>query len=259
MSESTRISLSNVGLSFRMSYHKPNNFANVALQFWKRTMNNWQPEYFVALQNISLKIKMGEIIGVLGRNGSGKSTLLRTIAGIYSPDFGTVKVYGRISALLQLGTGFNINLSGRENIILGGLTLGLSLEEIHSKLEWIIEFAEIGDFINIPMRYYSSGMMSRLSFAIVVAVEPDILLIDETLSVGDLGFQKKSKQAMSRLLEKASCQLIVSHDMETIRRLCTRAILVEGGKLIADDSPEKVISQYQKMMNIREEILLERH
>lgn len=151
---------------------------------------------------------------------------------------------GRVSALLQLCTGFNTQLSGRENIVLGGLTLGLDQVQIREQIGQIIEFAELGEFIDVPMRYYSSGMMSRLSFAMVVSMEPDILLIDETLSVGDLEFQNKSQKAMGRLIEKATCQMIVSHSLDTIRSLCTRVILVESGKIVMDDKPDVVVKEY---------------
>lgn len=200
---------------------------------------------FHALSNISLCIREGEVVGVIGRNGCGKTTLLRTIAGIYQPDTGRVKVEGRVSALLSLGTAFNTSLSGRENIILGGLTLGLRLREIESKSQEIIAFAELGEFIDVPMRYYSSGMMSRLSFALVIAIEPDILLIDETLSVGDISFQNRSRSAMHSLLEQASLQMIVSHDLNTIRKVCTRVIWIESGCIAMDGTPTEVVDQYE--------------
>ncbi len=247
-----RIKLKSVSIRFRMSYHKVKSTSEMLVEWGRRISHKWQPDYFTALNNINLTVGTGEIIGIIGRNGSGKSTLLRTISGIYEPDFGSVHVSGRISALLQLGTGFNTMLSGRENIILGGLTLGNSRSEIDAQMDLIIDFAELGEFIDIPMRYYSSGMMSRLSFALIISLEPDIILIDETLSVGDIGFQKKAKAEMKRLLEKASCQLIVSHDLATIERICTRAILLEEGKIYVDDEPKIVIKEYEKMFE-REE------
>jgi ABC-type polysaccharide/polyol phosphate transport system ATPase subunit len=243
-----RIRLEDVSVRFRMSYHKARTMSQVLVELGRRTARRWRPDYFTALDRVNVIIGTGEIVGVIGRNGSGKSTLLRTISGIYYPDSGNVSVSGKVSALLQLGTGFNIMLNGRDNIILGGLTLGLSRAEIDYRMDTIIEFAELGEFIDVPMRYYSSGMMSRLSFAMVVSLEPDILLIDETLSVGDLGFQKKSKVAMRHLLEKASCQMIVSHDMATIERLCTRTILVDAGKILLDDLPSIVVREYTRMM-----------
>jgi len=201
---------------------------------------------FHALSNISLRIREGEVVGVIGRNGCGKTTLLRTIAGIYQPDAGQISVKGRVSALLSLGTAFNTSLSGRENIILGGLTLGLRLREIERKSREIIAFAELGDFIDVPMRYYSSGMMSRLSFALVIAIEPDILLIDETLSVGDISFQNRSRSAMHDLLGQASLQMIVSHDLDTIRKVCTRVLWIETGCVAMDGAPAEVVGKYEE-------------
>ena len=246
------ISVNNATVRFNMSYHKVRSLPAMFSQLRQRILLKWEPDFFTALDGVTFAAHAGEIIGVLGRNGSGKSTLLRTISGIYHPDVGAVKTNGKVSALLQLGTGFNTYLYGRDNIILGGLTFGLSMDQIRECIGEIIEFAEVGDFIDVPMRYYSSGMMSRLSFAIVVAMEPDILLIDETLSVGDLSFQKKSKKAMNRLIERASCQLIVSHDTSTIQNICNRAILIEKGRIIADGTPESVLTEYNKLMKIAE-------
>jgi ABC-type polysaccharide/polyol phosphate transport system ATPase subunit len=242
------IQLKDVSLRFRMSYHNSLSMPQHVAEWGRRLTGKWKPEYFPALTDINLRVDRGEVLGVLGRNGAGKSTLLRTISGIYYPDAGTVTVDGRISALLQLGTGFNNSLSGRENIILGGLTLGFSMAQIQERMQLIIDFSEVGDFIDVPVRYYSSGMISRLSFSMVVSMEPDVLLIDETLSVGDLAFQKKSQEAMRELLQRASCQVIVSHSMETIERLCTRAILIEQGKIVGDGPTKDVIAQYQRLI-----------
>ncbi|TWO72100.1 ABC transporter ATP-binding protein [Caenimonas sedimenti] len=243
-----RIRLDGVSIRFRMSYHKVDTLPKMLSQWGAQLARSWQPEFFTALNDVSIAVRTGEIVGVIGRNGSGKSTLLRTISGIYHPDAGRVDVRGRVSALLQLGTGFNVTLNGRDNIILGGLTLGLSRQQIEDRMDMIADFAELGRFIDVPMRYYSSGMMSRLSFAMVLSIEPDILLIDETLSVGDVGFQAKSKAAMRDLLRKASCQMIVSHDLATIETLCTRAILVEAGRIVADGTPRDVLDRYSELL-----------
>lgn len=250
-----RISVKDLSIRFRLSYYKAFSAPAFARQIKQRIMGRWQPQYFSALDGVSLQVRSGEVLGILGRNGAGKSTLLRAISGIYYPDNGEVSVNGRVSALLSLGTGFNTSLSGRDNVVLGGLTLGYQLKDIQKRMEEILEFAEIGDFIDVPMRYYSSGMMARLSFAIVVSMEPDILLVDETLSVGDLGFKQKAQTAMNKLLERASCQILVSHSTDTIRRLCTRAILLDGGKLIADGATEEIIERYQSVVGVRAEDL----
>lgn len=243
------ISLRDVSIRFRMSYDRPTTVPGFLREMKKRVQGQWKPEYFTALDSVNLEVRRGDILGVIGRNGAGKSTLLRTISGIYYPDEGDVSVDGRISALLQLGVGFNLALSGRENIILGGLTLGYSLAEVEERAPLIIEFAEIGDFIDMPMRYYSSGMMARLSFSMVVSMEPDVLLIDETLSVGDLAFANKAQKAMRELIRKASCQMIVSHSLSTLQSLCNRAILVSGGKILADGEPDKIVQEYERLVN----------
>lgn len=242
-----KIKTTDLSVRFRMSYDKLTSASQFLLEAKARIQGNWQPNYFSALSNINLEVKQGEIVGLIGANGSGKTTLLRAIAGIYEPDAGTVQTNGKISALLQLGTGLNNKLSGRENIILGGLTLGLSKAQILEDIEKIIEFSGIGDFIDTPMRFYSSGMISRLSFSIIAFVSPDILLIDETLSVGDIGFQEKSKKTMDKLMQDASCQIIVSHSLNTIQELATRVCVIDAGKIIADDVPYKSIKEYKKL------------
>lgn len=243
-----RIVLSNVSVRFRMSYHRVHSIPGILAETKDRLFRRWSPDYFTALDGVDLKISSGDVIGVIGRNGAGKSTLLRTICGIYSPDTGSVSVSGRVSALLQLGTGFNNSLSGRENIILGGLILGYTLEEIQDRMDMIASFAELDEFIDVPTRYYSSGMMARLSFSMVVSLEPDILLIDETLSVGDLAFQEKSKAVMHELLKKANCQVIVSHSLTTLQNLCNRLVLIDHGKVVCEGEPAKVIDEYEQLV-----------
>lgn len=240
------ILLRDVMLRFRMSYDKSVSIAGHARDIWRWIARGVAPHYFVALQDISLEVRRGEILGIIGPNGCGKSTLLRTIAGIYHPDAGVVDVAGKVSVLLTLGTGFDINLSGRSNIMLNGLFQGMSKSEIAAKMEMIVDFADIGEHIDHPMKYYSSGMMSRLSFAMTLAMEPDILLIDETLSVGDLAFSRKSKSAMAGMRERASIQLIVSHDLDFLAKTCTRVIAMQAGRIIDDGPPAHVIDGYRK-------------
>jgi len=241
----SRIQLDSVCLRFRSSFHQSISTKQWIREIILRLARGWKPKMFNALTGINLTVVEGEVVGVIGRNGCGKTTLLRTIAGIYQPDEGQVSVLGRVSALLALGTAFNTSLSGRENIVLGGLTLGLTKADINRKLPEIIAFAGLGEFIDAPMRYYSSGMMSRLGFALVISIEPDILLIDETLSVGDISFQSRSRTAMHQLLEQASLQMIVSHDMATIRKVCTRVIWLQSGKIVMDGAPAQVVEKYQ--------------
>lgn len=243
-----RIVVEDLSVVFRMSYDKTDTFAGFVGQKL-RYFKGRRPQYFSALSEINLRIEEGEIVGVVGSNGSGKSTLLRTISGIYRPDCGTVRTNGTVSALLSLGTGFDVRLSGLDNIRLLGLIHGLTLAQIETLIPRIAEFADIGEFIGRPMKYYSSGMIARLSFSMILAIEPEILLIDETLSVGDLAFQEKSKAAMRELMNKARCQMIVSHDLDLLGRIATRVIWIEQGRLMMDGPSADIIAQYSHHMN----------
>lgn len=206
-------------------------------------------DVFTALNNINFKVEKGSVIGVIGRNGSGKSTLLKTIAGIFSPDTGTVDTKGNSVALLSIGLGFNSELSGYENIILSGLLLGFTKEKINEKINEIIEFSELGDFIYKPVRTYSSGMHSKLAFSITALLDTDILLIDEVLSVGDISFKEKSYEKMKEIIRnKDKTILIVSHSLNTIVEMCSKTLWIEKGKLIDFDATEKVVSDYISFM-----------
>lgn len=206
-------------------------------------------DVFTALKNINLEIEKGSVIGVIGRNGSGKSTLLKTIAGIFSPDIGTVDIKDNTVALLSIGLGFKTDLSGYENIILSGLLLGFTREKINEKINEIIEFSELGDFIYKPVRTYSSGMHSKLAFSITALLDTDILLIDEVLSVGDMSFRQKSYNKMKEIIKnKDKTILIVSHSLSTIKEICSKTIWLEKGQLIDFDTTEKVVNAYANFM-----------
>ncbi len=216
--------------------------ANI-LKIWKKK------DVFTALKNINFKIEKGSVIGIIGRNGSGKSTLLKTIAGIFSPDTGTVDIKDNTVALLSIGLGFNVELSGYENIILSGLLLGFTKEEINKKIDEIIEFSELGDFIYKPVRTYSSGMHSKLAFSITTLLDTDILLIDEVLSVGDISFREKSYAKIKEIIKnKDKTILIVSHSLNTIKEICSKTIWIDNGNLIDFDTTEKVVNDYTKFM-----------
>ena len=238
------VSLKNVSLRFRLSYDKSYTIKDWLVEGARSLYGGKKPEFFTALDNVSLDVYDGDIIGVIGPNGSGKSTLLKVISGILSPDAGEVESYGRLSSLLSLGTGFNNQLSGQDNIRFQGMLIGMTPEEIDAAMPDIIAFADVGKFIDVPMKYYSSGMISRLSFAIVLAMQPDILLIDEIFSVGDLEFRKKSEMAMDRLLKQAKCQMIVTHTMTYVREHCNRAVYINKGAVRADGDPDAVVDQY---------------
>ncbi len=241
-----KIRVEDLSIRFRLSYDKTRDLRSKIGQVIHNAMHRRKPEYFTALSGVSFEVSSGDIVGIIGPNGAGKSTLLRAVCGIYEPDEGSIECSGRISTLLSLGTGFDNSLNGMDNIRLNGLTIGMAMKEIEKSIPSIIEFADIGDHIYSPMKYYSSGMISRLSFAIVVAMKPDILLIDEVFSVGDLAFQKKSTAAMHELLAKATCQLIVTHNLSLVTEHCNRAIYIKGGKIIANGPSHEVVAQYKK-------------
>ena len=201
---------------------------------------------FEAVHPMSFETHEGDVVGIIGKNGSGKSTLLRAVSGIFSPDSGEIETYGNTVSLMALGVGFRPDLSGRENIFLSGLLLGFRENQIRAKLEEIIEFSELGEFIDMPVRTYSNGMFSKLAFSISAVMEPDILLIDEVLSVGDAKFKKKSYQKIRTLLtERVKTAMIVSHNMDTVRTLCNRVLWINGGYLVADGRTEEVIAAYE--------------
>jgi homopolymeric O-antigen transport system ATP-binding protein len=199
---------------------------------------------FWALQDVDLDVQRGEFLGIVGHNGSGKSTLLRIIAGLSSPTEGTVETHGRISALLDLGSGFHPNITGRENALVNGVLLGLSRTEAERRLPEIIAFSGLGDFADQPMRVYSQGMYLRLGFAVAVHVDPEILLVDEVLAVGDAEFQEKCFDHIDRLRQRGTTVVTVSHDIFSLQKFCDRIVLLDHGRLVADGDPEIVISEY---------------
>lgn len=199
---------------------------------------------FWALKNISFEVKKGEIVGIIGRNGAGKSTLLRVLAGIYVPDKGEVKVNGRISPLLTLGAGFRPDLTGKDNIFLNGIFLGLKEKEIEAKYEEIVRFAELENFIDVPIRNYSSGMIARLGFSTAVHLNPDILLIDEIFGVGDEVFRKKSQQKMLQFMKKARAIILVTHNLNFVKEFCNKAIWIHQGEIIKIGESQEVIENY---------------
>ena len=205
-----------------------------------------------ALRDVNFKIEEGESVGFIGVNGSGKSTLLKVLCGILVPDDGKIVTHGKISALLELGVGFHLDLTGEENIFLNGSMLGFNQKEMKKRFEEIVNFSEIGDFIYSPIRTYSSGMVLRLAFSIAMCVDPDILLIDEVLAVGDEAFQKKCLKRLEKFKMAKKTIVIVSHELEAVRELCERVILLYEGQLMIDGSPEVVINKYHAMLSNKE-------
>ena len=206
-----------------------------------------------ALKGVSFEVPEGQVLGVVGANGAGKSTLMRTVAGILPPNSGRVEVHGRVSTLLALGVGFNRKMTGRQNVVLGGLAAGLTRDQLADKYEEIVAFAELEDFMDMPMRTYSSGMYGRLAFAVAVTMEPEILLIDEALSVGDARFRKKSFRKMRQLCGENRTILLVSHALGSIKDLCDQAIWIHKGELRMWDEPENVVDAYTEFLEVGED------
>jgi ABC-type polysaccharide/polyol phosphate transport system ATPase subunit len=228
-----------------ISYRILNDISIRTYLFGKKQRN----ETFEAVRHVSFSVERGGILGIVGKNGSGKSTLLRSIAGVFSPNSGTIDLHGNSVSLMALGVGFKENLSGRENIVLSGMLLGFSEKEIERRIPEIIEFAEIGDFIDRPVRTYSNGMYSKLAFAITVTLETDIMLVDEVLSVGDEGFKKKSLARMKEIIsDRDRTAIIVSHDMKTLRNICDHMLWLHGGEVMEYGEPSMVMEHYRKFM-----------
>ena len=234
------VNVSDLGIKFKMEKRRRSG----ALAFLDRSRNRQRSRgEFWALRHVSFTVERGETVGIIGRNGSGKSTLLRVIAGVYPPDEGKVSVGGEVSTLFSLGTGFNVELSGRDNIYLDGVMMGLTKMQIDGIIDAIIEFAELGDFIDMPVRTYSSGMRARLGFAIAIHSDKDIVLIDEIMGAGDAAFRQKADVEMSRIIGKRTV-IIVSHEMRTIEKFASKVIWLDRGVIAAVGEPKGVIEQY---------------
>ena len=242
----TAIKVENVGMEFNLSQEKTDNLKEYVIKFLKKEL---MYQSFWALQDVSFEVNKGDKLGVLGLNGAGKSTLLKLISGVMKPTHGNIELNGRISPLLELGAGFDPSYTGRENIFLNGAMLGYPKEFIESKFDEIVEFSEIGDFIDVPLKNYSSGMVARLGFSIATVVEPQILILDEVLSVGDAKFKEKSENRMKSLLNQDVTVLFVSHSIDQVRRLCNKAIWLEKGKLIMQGSVEEVSEKYEQSIH----------
>ena len=216
--------------------------------------NKTKKEDFVAVNNVSFEVPKGQILGIIGKNGSGKSTMLKALAGIFSADEGSIETYGNSVSLLAIGVGFKTELSGRENILLSGLLLGFSEQEIKAKVDDIIEFSGLGKFIDMPVRTYSSGMHSKLAFSITAMLETDIMLIDEVLSVGDQRFKKKSYEKMQSLIEdKTRTVVIVSHNIGTLRKLCDNVMWMHDGRIMGIGEANEILDKYENFMEAEEQ------
>ena len=204
-----------------------------------------QYQEFTALDHVSFKVKRGETLGLIGRNGAGKSTMLKVISGILKPTEGNVVCRGNVVPMLELGSGFDLDLTGRENIFLNGAILGYSEEFLNSKYDEIVRFSELGTFIESPIRNYSSGMLARLAFSVAAVVQPEILIVDEILSVGDAGFQEKSHQRMMQLMSGGTTVLFVSHNLAQIRRMCNKVLWIDHGKMVGFGDTKELCDRYE--------------
>jgi len=238
------VSIQDVSLRFRIPREKIRSVKEYAIRRLKRDLAF---EDFWALRDINLEIMPGEVFGIIGRNGAGKTTLLKVIARVLRPTDGRVVVRGRVAPLLGLGAGFNEELTGRENVFLNGTALGYSIGDLKTRLERIVAFAEIEGFIDAPLRTYSNGMRARLGFAIATDVMPDILLLDEIMSVGDAIFRKKSEARIARIREQGATVIVVSHGLPTIAKLCTRGLLLDRGNALEVGPTERIIQAYKEM------------
>ena len=236
------IQVNNVTKTFKLFYDKPNTLKE-RLVFW----NKKKSENHVVLENISLNIKKGETVGLIGVNGSGKSTLLKLMTKIIYPTSGNVRTNGKLISLLELGAGFHPDFTGRENIYFNASIFGLSKKEIDKRLDKIIEFSELGEFIDSPVRTYSSGMYMRLAFSVAINVDAEILLIDEILAVGDQHFQDKCLAKLKELKDSDKTIVIVSHSIGSIKQLCNRAVWLHNGKIRLDGDANEVINEYLKV------------
>lgn len=243
------IKVENVSQRFRVIHERPDTLRELFSKFFRHISNYHD---FEAVKNVSFEIHEGEMVGIIGRNGSGKSTLLKIIAGIYRPSAGRVDAMGSIAPLIELGAGFHGELTGRENILLNGLLMGYSKREMRAREKSIIEFADIGEFIDAPVKQYSSGMYTRLAFAVATEVDPDILVIDEILAVGDMPFQIKCFERLQRFRAAGKTILFVSHNMPQVVELCNRAILLEKGSVVGDGRPEEISELYMASSGIED-------
>jgi ABC-type polysaccharide/polyol phosphate transport system ATPase subunit len=239
------IELTNVTKVYRR-YARKKQFATLKSALLKGSLiQDLQPdEKFPALQGVSFKVAAGQTYGIIGRNGSGKSTALKVVAGITKPTSGTVTVVGRISALIELGAGFHPEISGRENVFINGIMLGLSKREVARRFDEIVEFAELKDFIDAPVKTYSSGMYMRLGFAVAIHVDPDVLLVDEVLAVGDEGFTHKCLDKFSELKRRGKTILLVTHSLGLVERFCDEALWLDGGRVRGEGDPRRVVGAY---------------
>lgn len=241
------IKIKDVSMKFNLGIEKNFSLKLFFINLFKKKEKTEKKDFW-ALKNINFEIKKGEVVGFVGCNGAGKSTLLKIVAGVMKPTEGTIERYGNICPMIELGAGFDMDLTAKENIYLNGAILGYSKEFIEKKFDEIVEFSELKDFLNVPVRNFSSGMVTRLAFSIATIVDPEILIVDEILSVGDIAFQQKSENKMKSMINGGTTVLFVSHDIKQIRELCDTVIWLDKGTIKMIGQPERVCDEYESFM-----------
>lgn len=243
MSENV-IEVNDVSMQFRLYKEKVDSLKEYAIKIIKKEL---EYDNFWALKDVSFHVRKGEAVGLVGRNGSGKSTMLKVIAGVLKPTMGSVRIFGSIAPMIELGAGFDFDLTARENIFLNGAILGYPREMLEENVEKIIKFAELENFIDVPVKNFSSGMVTRLGFSIATVYQPDILIVDEILSVGDFKFQNKCEERIQEMLSKGTTLLLVSHSTEQVRRVCDRAVLLYKGNMLMEGQVDEVCDLYSEL------------
>lgn len=245
------IRVNDVSMKFNLGIEKDFSLKLFFINMFKRKKNKTNaPKDFWALSNLSFDVKPGEVVGFIGGNGAGKSTLLKIVSGVMKPTKGSIEIGGNICPMIELGAGFDMDLTARENIFLNGSILGYSKAFIEEKFDEIVAFSELQDFLEVPVRNFSSGMTARLAFSIATIVDPEILIVDEILSVGDIAFQQKSENKMKSMINGGTTVLYVSHSIQSIKTLCDRVIWIDHGKMMMAGDTEEVINAYLKASNI---------
>ncbi len=238
------IKVNNVSMKFNLGIEKNFSLKLFFINMFKSKKNKPKKEEFWALKDVNFEVKKGEVIGFIGSNGAGKSTMLKVIAGVMKPTTGSVEVYGNICPMIELGAGFDMELTARENIFLNGAVLGYSKQFIEEKFEEIVEFSELREFLDVPVRNFSSGMTARLAFSIATVVDPEILIVDEILSVGDIAFQQKSEAKMKSLIGGGTTVLFVSHSIDQIKSICNKVVWLEHGKVKKIGEAKEICDEY---------------
>ncbi len=241
------IILKNVSMKFNLGVEKDNSLKMIFINLFTPRKKK-KKDYFWALKDIDFRINKGDVVGIIGANGAGKSTLLKVVSGVYKPTTGTVEVNGKISPMIELGAGFDGELTARENIYLNGAILGYSKEFLEQKFDEIVEFSELKDFLDVPVKNFSSGMVAKLAFSISTIVDPEVLIVDEILSVGDIKFQEKSKNKMMSMIEGGTTVLYVSHSIDSIKELCSKVIWLDHGKIVKMGDTKEICDEYYKKL-----------